>query len=88
MSRRSASSLQLETTLVFSTGPHSHIGFYRVDFDGKNIKFLDTNDANNSFNPYSYFQPALFAVNQASWSTLVRSNLRYYKYILWDCSCA
>lgn len=63
----------------FSTGPHTHFGIYRVDYDGTNITQIDKNDAENSFDP-SLFWTGAYAVDQADIPTLVKSNLRYYKY--------
>ena len=40
----------------FSTGPHTHFGLYRVDYNGMGIAWVDKNDANGSFakNPLFY----------------------------------
>jgi hypothetical protein len=38
----------------FSTGPHTHVGMYRLN---KKMKFIDSNKARHSFNP-SIFLPA------------------------------
>lgn len=63
----------------FSTGLHTHIGLYRVDYDGKKITYLDQNDATNSYDPQLHLSPQ-FAVDLADFSTLVRSGLRLMKY--------
>ena len=39
----------------FSTGPHCHTQWRRVNWDGKVINTVDTNDANNSFDPTQFF---------------------------------
>lgn len=62
----------------FSTGPHSHIGAYRMD---KNGRKLDSNKANGSFNPEPLFTEQ-YAVDLADLPTLLKSNLRYYKYVV------
>ena len=61
----------------FSTGPHSHIGGYRVDAKGRD---LDKNDASNSFDIEPLFLSS-YAADQASLSALIKSNFRYYKYL-------
>lgn len=65
----------------FSTGPHTHMGLYRIDYNGSKITWLDTNDANSSCNPADYFTKE-YAVDKASTATLIKSGLRYYSYIL------
>lgn len=65
----------------FSTGVHTHIGLYRVDFDGKNITFLDKNKANGSFSPELFFTKE-YAVDMSSFPTAVKSAFRYYNYLL------
>lgn len=60
----------------FSTGAHSHIGLYRANQYGKTI---DQNDANGSTDPSPYLSGD-FAVDQATLPTLIKSNLRYYRY--------
>lgn len=39
----------------FSTGPHTHGQYRRVNWDGKTITTIDKNDANNSFDPTPYW---------------------------------
>lgn len=39
----------------FSTGPHTHMQFRRVRYDGKVVTTIDVNDANNSFDPKTYW---------------------------------
>lgn len=65
----------------FSTGPHTHIGLYRVNWDGKKITYLDQNDANGSHDPALYLSSE-YAVDKATLVTLVKSNMRYYQYQL------
>lgn len=65
----------------FSTGPHTHIGLYRVDYDGKALTFLDRNDADNSIDPFKFLTNE-YAVDKADVATLVKSGLRYYSYLL------
>lgn len=38
----------------YSTGPHAHIGTYRVSWDGFRVAKLDQNEANGSFDPKPY----------------------------------
>lgn len=64
----------------FSTGPHSHLGLYRVLYN-RSLTYIDDNDANRSFDP-GLFRTKNSAVDQASLTTLIRSNWRYYQYIL------
>jgi len=65
----------------FSTGPHTHLGLYRVDYDGARFTYLDSNGANGSFDP-NLFRTRTSAVDEADLPTLMRSNLRYYQYVL------
>jgi murein DD-endopeptidase MepM/ murein hydrolase activator NlpD len=60
----------------FSTGPHTHMGMYRVGDDGNKI---DNNEALGSFDP-SLFFIGDFAADQATLATLIKSNWRYYQY--------
>lgn len=71
--------LSIQDSTGFSTGSHLHLGLYRVDWDGKNMTFLDQNDANGSYDP-TLFWTGIYAVDQADLATLIKSNLRYYKY--------
>lgn len=63
----------------FSTGSHTHMGLYRVEWDGANMTFLDQNDANGSYDPTLFFN-GKYAVDEATLPTLIKSNLRYYQY--------
>lgn len=60
----------------FSTGPHSHIGLYRVN---KYYKKIDQNEANGSYDLEPFLQNE-FAVDQSTVTTLLTSVMRYYKY--------
>lgn len=62
----------------FSTGPHTHMGMYRLD---DNLNKLDTNGAIGSYDPVLCFAGD-FAINKASLATLIRGNWRYYQYLL------
>ena len=44
--------LSIPDNTGFSTGPHIHAGFYRLNDD---FTFMDKNDANGSFDPMPYF---------------------------------
>lgn len=65
----------------FSTGPHTHIGLYRVEWDGKIMTFLDTNESNGSYDPALFFTDK-FAVDLATLGTLMKSSWRYYQYLM------
>ena len=74
--------LMIADNTGFSTGLHTHMGLYRVDFNGVKItQFYDKNEANGSFAPQLFFT-GIHAVNAATITTLVKSGLRYYKYIM------
>lgn len=62
----------------FSTGLHTHIGVYRTDVFGNK---LDTNEATGSFDPSLFFNDQ-YAIDHATLPTLIKSNMRYYKYVL------
>ena len=67
----------------FSTGIHTHIGLYRIDYDehSKNITWLDSNDANGSFDPMLYMQYE-YALDKSSSKTLLTKSIpRYIKYL-------
>ena len=63
----------------FSTGPHTHMGLYRVDFNGKKMEWLDTNEANGSFAPNLFFT-LRYAVDVADLGTHIKSGMRLIKY--------
>lgn len=73
--------LMIADNTGFSTGPHTHMGLYRVEWDSIKMTYIDTNDANGSFDPSLFFTNT-YAVDEASFDTLVTSGLRYYKYKL------
>lgn len=63
----------------FSTGPHTHMGLYRIEYDGRNISYLDDNDANGSSDPEPFFTGE-YAVDKADFPTMLKSVFRYYSY--------
>lgn len=65
----------------FSTGPHTHFGLYRVDYDSMRINYLDKNEANGSFEPSLFFTGS-YAVDKATTGILVKSGFRYLAYLL------
>lgn len=67
----------------FSTGPHTHIGLYRIEYDEHSgvITWIDSNEANGSFSPHLFLQDE-FAVDKADMNTLVKSGMRYVQYLL------
>lgn len=65
----------------FSTGPHTHWGLYRVDYDGKQVRYLDQNEANGSYDPAQFLQGG-YAIDQATLPTLINSNWRYFNYYI------
>ena len=75
--------LMISDSTGFSTGNHLHMGLYRCEYDGSHItKWV--NDGNNT---KGSFDPALFftkqhAVDRAKMSTLFKSGLRYYSYLM------
>lgn len=62
-----------------STGPHTHLGLYRCDWDGKKFDFFDKNDANGSSDAL-LFMSKEFAVDKADLSTLMTNAFRLAKY--------
>lgn len=73
--------LMVADSTGFSTGPHVHMGLYRVDWDGIRMTYLDQNDANGSHDAALYFTDD-YAVDLASASTLIKSAFRYYQYLI------
>ncbi len=65
----------------FSTGLHTHMGLYRVDYMNASIHKLDQNDAEGSFDP-SLFFTGEYAIDKATLPTLISNGLSYYKYVL------
>lgn len=63
----------------FSTGEHCHWGLYRVDYDGRNIIYLDENDANGSYDPSSLLTGE-YAVDKATLGTLINNGFRIFGY--------
>lgn len=68
-----------DNTGAASSGAHSHFGFYRVEWDGRHMVWLDdkSNGANGSHDPEPYFTGE-YAVDKANLQTLIKSNWRYY----------
>jgi murein DD-endopeptidase MepM/ murein hydrolase activator NlpD len=62
----------------FSTGPHTHLGLYRLD---ANKNKIDQNEATGSYNPAGFFT-GVSAVDASSYPTLMKSVMRYYSYRL------
>jgi murein DD-endopeptidase MepM/ murein hydrolase activator NlpD len=62
----------------FSTGPHTHMGLYRIGGSGDK---LDSNDATGSINPSLFFAEE-YAIEKASVSLLILNGLRLAKYYL------
>lgn len=73
--------LMIADNTGFSTGIHTHMGLYRVEYTNATIHLLDQNDAEGSYDPSAFFT-GLFAIDQASLGTLLKNNLRYYQYLL------
>lgn len=70
--------LMIADNTGFSSGIHTHIGTYRLD---DNLNKLDQNEASGSYNPELLFTGG-YAIDVASYATLVKSGMRYYKYLL------
>jgi hypothetical protein len=70
--------LMVANNTGFSTGPHTHLGLYRLT-DSK--QKLDLNEATGSFDPSLFFN-GRYAVDEASVATLVTSGIRYWKYLI------
>lgn len=73
--------LMIADNTGFSTGPHTHMGLYRVNYDGRTIEYNDVNDANGSYDP-SVFFTGEFAIDKAELTTLINNNWMYYQYVL------
>jgi murein DD-endopeptidase MepM/ murein hydrolase activator NlpD len=70
--------LMIADNTGFSTGPHTHIGLYRIDAQGRK---LDQNDATGSYNPalcYSWE----YAIEQAGLPLLISNAVRLARYYL------
>lgn len=63
----------------FSTGPHLHMGLYRVSYNGSQVFKLDTNDANNSYDP-APFMVKESAQDNAEEGRFFTSLLRYVQW--------
>ena len=70
--------LMIGNNTGFSTGPHTHMGLYRIDGSGYK---LDSNDATGSINPALFFERE-YAIDKAGVSLLVANGLRLAKYYL------
>jgi hypothetical protein len=68
--------LMIADNTGFSTGPHTHLGLYRIDANGNK---LDTNHATGSFDPELFFTGE-YAVDVATEDTLVTSGKRLEEY--------
>lgn len=74
--------LMIADSTGFSTGLHTHMGLYRVNYEGHSIKsYIDTNQANGSFDPSLFFTNS-YAIDEATIPTLIKNGLRYYQYVL------
>lgn len=70
--------LMIGNNTGFSTGPHTHMGLYRVDGYGDKV---DRNDATGSIDPAPFFANK-YAIDQASVPLLIANGLRLAKYYL------
>lgn len=70
--------LMIANNTGFSTGPHTHMGLYRLD-DKK--RKLDTNAATGSFDPALFFT-GKFAEEQSTVATRITSGMRYWRYLV------
>lgn len=74
--------LMIADNTGFSTGLHTHMGLYRVGWDGIRVtKYLDTNDMNGSYDP-SEFLTGQYANDLATLPTLILNGLRYYSWVV------
>ncbi len=73
--------LMISDNTGFSTGEHTHMGLYRVDYNGTWFTKLDTNEATGSFSPELFFTQT-YAIDQATSSTTLANGFRYYRYKL------
>ena len=73
--------LMVADSTGFSTHSHVHMGLYRVDYNGTWFTKLDTNGATGSCDAAPYFAFE-YAVDRATLATLIKSNWRYYMYVL------
>jgi murein DD-endopeptidase MepM/ murein hydrolase activator NlpD len=70
--------LMIGNNTGFSTGPHTHMGLYRVDGYGDK---LDSNFATGSIDPSLFFTKE-YAIDKASVPLLIANGLRLAKYYL------
>lgn len=73
--------LMIADNTGFSTGLHTHMGLYRVNYMVASILKLDQNEAEGSYNPELFFN-GKYAIDNASLATLISNGLLYYKYLL------
>ena len=73
--------LMIADNTGFSTGLHTHMGLYRVEYNGFNITKVDKNSAEGSFDPSLFFMKE-YAIDKATLPTLISNGLLYYKYLL------
>jgi murein DD-endopeptidase MepM/ murein hydrolase activator NlpD len=70
--------LMIGNNTGFSTGPHTHLGLYRIDGSGYK---LDSNDATGSTDPALFFEHE-YAIDQAGVPLLIANGLRLARYYL------
>jgi hypothetical protein len=70
--------LMIGNNTGFSTGPHTHMGLYRVDGSGYK---LDSNFATGSIDPSLFFAKE-YAIDQVSVPLLITNGMRLAKYYL------
>lgn len=71
--------LMIADNTGFSTGPHTHMGMYRLN---DKYQKIDSNEATGSYNPELFFTGKYAADATTSVQTLLTSGLRYYRYLL------
>lgn len=69
--------LMIADSTGFSTGPHTHMGLYRITANGAKV---DVNEATGSFDPSLFFTNE-YAVDKATAQTLLISGMRYFRYL-------
>lgn len=70
--------LMIGNNTGFSTGPHTHLGLYRIDAQGNK---LDQNHATGSCNPASFFTNT-YAIDEANLATLIGNGMTLAKYYM------
>jgi murein DD-endopeptidase MepM/ murein hydrolase activator NlpD len=64
--------LMIADNTGFSTGIHTHMGLYRVGFDGTRVtNYFDINEANGSFDPALFFTGE-YAIDKATLACVYR----------------